>query len=57
MPENVLHRDMMRLFCLYCRMFPMRLAGVEEFLASQVLRTLFFFLNRERLPTCGTCRE
>ena len=43
MPENVFHRDMMRLFCLYCRMFPMRLAGVEEFLASQVLRTLFFF--------------
>lgn len=50
MPENVFHRDMMRLFCLYCRMFPMRLAGVEEFLASQVLRTLFFFLTEKDYP-------
>ena len=44
MPENVFRRDMMRLFCVYCRMFPMRLAGVEEFLASQVSFTHSFFL-------------
>jgi len=41
----------MRLFCLYCRMYPMRLAGVEEFLASQVLCTLsFFFLTEKDYP-------
>lgn len=32
-------------------MFPMSLAGVEEFLASQVLRTLsFFFLTEKDYP-------
>lgn len=42
--------SIMRLFCLCCRMFPMSLAGVEEFLASQVLRTLFFLTEKDYPP-------
>ena len=51
MPENVFHRDMMRLFCLYCRMFRMRLAGVKRFgLHKFYTLFLFIFLTEKDYP-------